>query len=175
LNAYGYAEGSPSINTDSMGLFVNAADLPSIPQPLLDFTVAVADSASLGLGPIARQVLDVDGGVNRCSQAYSIGEWASLGLGVGRVMYAGTAKIGAAVAANGAAAMAFRNGLKRVMRGPMAGSNYRIKSYNELLAKYKTDAAIQAAAGRTNKSINAVGANLTVGSSIGLATCECAR
>ena len=56
--------------------------------------------------------------------------------------YAGIAKVGAAIAVDGAAAMAFRNGLKRGMRGPLAGLNYRIKSYDDFLAKYGSDEAI---------------------------------
>ncbi|MFA9950069.1 RHS repeat-associated core domain-containing protein [Dentiradicibacter hellwigii] len=156
---------------DPWGLF-SVADLPIIPGPILDFTTAIADSASFGLGPLARQAMGIDGGVNRCSKAYLAGEWASFGLGAGRMVYAGIAKVGAAIAMNGAAAMTFRNGLKRVMRGPLAGSNYRIKTYEDLLNKYGTDEAIQAAAGRTNQTVNAVGANLTGGGSVNI-TCGC--
>ncbi|MBV8659598.1 MAG: hypothetical protein JO142_17385 [Burkholderiales bacterium] len=87
--------------------------------------------------------------------------------------YAGIAKIGAAAAVDGAAAMAFRNTLKRVMRGPLASSDFRIKTYEQLMDKYGSDAAIQAAAGRTNDAVNAVGANLTIGSSVDAATCGC--
>lgn len=79
----------------------------------------------------------------------------------------------AGFAGNGAGAMAFRNGLKRVMRGPLAGSDYRIKSYADLMNKYGSDAAIQAAAGRTNKTINAIGADLAIGGTTGAMSCEC--
>lgn len=142
---------------DPSGLF-GWTDKPTIPQPLLDFSTGVADAASLGLGPLARKMIGVDGGVDRCSKAYSTGEWASLGLAAGRIAYAGIAKLGTAVAADGIAAMVFRNKLKRVMRGPLAGSNFRIKNYGDLLKKYGSDAAIQNAAGRTNAAVNAVGA-----------------
>lgn len=172
INTYLYANANPLMFVDPNGLW-GVADLPSIPQPVLDFTTGVADAASLGLGPLARQLLDVDGGVDRCSKAYSAGEWASLALGAGRMAYAGIAKVGAAAAADGAAAMAFRNGLKRVMRGPLAGSSYRIKTYEDLMGIYGSDAAIQAAAGRTNRAINAVGADLGIGGAVGAATCGC--
>ncbi|MEW5249764.1 hypothetical protein [Microbulbifer discodermiae] len=78
------------------------------------------------------------------------------------------------MAANGAGAMAFRNGLKRTMRGPLAGSNYKIKSYDDLFAYYGSDDAIKAASGRTNRGFNATGANLAIGGSVGAANdCDC--
>ena len=71
--------------------------------------------------------------------------------------------------------MIFRNGLKRVMRGPFAGSSYRIKTYDEMLAIYGwSDSAIQAAVGRTNPGLNALGATMATGGGLGLATeCGC--
>lgn len=95
-----------------------------------------------------------------------------MGLDAGRIACAGIAKVGVTTAINGAAAMAFRNGLKRVMRGPFAGSNYRIESHGELMRKYGSDAAIQSAAGRTNPGFNVIGAILAIGGSLG-AACEC--
>lgn len=47
----------------------------------------------------------------------------------------------------GIAAMVFCNDLKRIVRGPLAASNYRINNCEDLLAKYGADEAIQAAAG----------------------------
>jgi hypothetical protein len=69
--------------------------------------------------------------------------------------------------------MTFLNGLKRVMRGPLAGSGYRIKSYGGLMQKYGSDEAIQAAAGRTNRAVDAVGANLSVGGTAGETSSDC--
>jgi hypothetical protein len=68
------------------------------------------------------------------------------------------------------------NALKRVMRGPLAASNYRIKTYEELMAKYGSDEAIQAAAGRTNLGFNTLGVDMAAGGVAGLATdddCGC--
>ncbi|WPO98298.1 hypothetical protein SFA35_16800 [Pseudomonas sp. HR96] len=101
------------------------------------------------------------------------GEWASLGLGAGCMAYAGIVKIGAAAAADGTGAMAFRNGLKRVMRGPLAGSDYRIKSYEDLLSKYGSDEAIQPAAVRTHPAVSAAGADMAIGGAVGAGTCGC--
>jgi RHS repeat-associated protein len=170
-NRFGYVDGNSLMATDPYGLF----ELPSIPQPVLDFSTGVADAASLGLGPLARNALGIDGGVDQCSDAYSAGQWSSLALGGGRVLYAGVARAGSVAAANGAAAMSFRNGLKRVMRGPLAGSDFRIKNYAELLQKYGSDDAIRAAAGRTSPAFNSVGANLAIGGAAGRATCGCPR
>jgi len=172
VNNYAYVWGDPIAMVDPYGL-LGAADLPSIPQPVLDYVTGAADAASLGFGPMARDALGIDGGVNRCSGGYSAGQWTSFAFGAGRMAYAGIAKVGAAVAADGAGAMAFRNGLKRVMRGPLAGSNFRIKTYEDLLAKYGSDEAIQAAAGRTNPAVNAVGSNMTIGSAVGISGARC--
>ena len=171
LNRFAYVNGSPLMYSDPYGLF----EWPPVPQPVLDFSTGVADAASLGLGPLAREALGVDGGVDECSGAYSAGQWSSLALGAGRVLYAGAARAGAAASANGAAAMELRNSLKRVMRGPLAGSDFRIKNYADLLAKYGSDDAIKAAAGRTSAAVNAVGGNLAIGATAGRATCGCPR
>lgn len=100
----------------------------------------------------------------RCSKAFKGGEWASLGLGVGRLAYAGIAKgasmsyaaMGATME-NAVAASAFRNGLKKVLSlNPWR--EFRIYPFDQMVEKYGTAEAIIDAAGRTNLGWNALGA-----------------
>ncbi len=44
---------------DPYGLF----ELPSIPPSVLNFATGVADAASLGIGPLVRNAMGVDGGL----------------------------------------------------------------------------------------------------------------
>lgn len=135
---------------------------------------------SLGIGPLARSALGVDGGVDRCSTAYKVGEYSSLALGAGRLLYAGAAKSlpflirsGETELARALEISAARNTLKEIAR---AGTfpNARMPSAAQILEKYGDDAqAIIDAATRTNATANAVGANAAVGGAIDSTSCEC--
>ena len=118
----------------------------------------------------------------QCSGAFKTGEWASLGLGVGRLAYAGLAKGSSMLyAARGATmenameAAAFRNILKRVFRlNPW--SMFRIYPFEKVVGKYETAEAIIEAAGRTNVPYNIIGTVVAAGGTTTLATadeCEC--
>jgi hypothetical protein len=154
-------------------------DLPSIPQPALDLLTGVADAASLGLGPFVRGALGVDGGVNRCSTAYKVGEYGSLALGAGRLLYAGAAKALPLVITGGEDALATalqvsaaRNMLKQVARGGLF-PNTRMPSAADVLQKYLDPQAIIEAATRTNAAVNAIGSNAAIGGAVNAATCGC--
>jgi hypothetical protein len=81
--------------------------------------------------------------------------------------YAGIAKAGSVLAASGAEASAFRQGLKGLFRFG-AAKNWRPPD----LSKYPTDDALRAAAGRTNPGMNAYGAGVAAAGATG-ATCGC--
>jgi RHS repeat-associated protein len=168
INVYEYADSNPTNAVDPYGLYSSL----QVQLAIGNFLTGVADAASLGLGPLARDALAPygwGGYVDPCSTAYDAGGWASLGLGVGRLGYAAAAKGVSRFASSGAAASAGRNTLKRIFRGG-AFPNYRNYSYANRLAKYGSDDAARAKAGQTNPWWNAAGANGALGSA---ANCGC--
>ena len=136
-------------------------DLPQIPPSVVDFSAGAGDALLLGTGPYIRDLFDI-GGVNRDSNAYSAGAVASLAFGGARLVYAAVVKTASVVAVSGVAASATRTALKNVFRGG-AGKNWRPPD----LSKYGSDAALRAAAGRTNVGVNAYGAGVTAAGAVG--------
>ncbi len=111
--------------------------------------------------------------MSRCSKVYKGGELATFALGAGRLAYAGTAKaISLLPGITGAGAASARNTLKGVFRGGLY-RDYRAYSYEQLLGKYGTDAAIKAAAGRTSPLFNGAGASLVAGAVVNDNQCGC--
>ena len=105
-------------------------------------------------------------------------------MGTGRLAYAGISK-GAAFAIarrgvtmeNAAAAVMFRNGLKRAFRLGLRW-NYRMRTFESALTEYGTAERIIFKAGSTNPGFNNVGAMVSAGGVVTLETndkCECKR
>jgi hypothetical protein len=90
LNTYLYANANPLHYTDPYGLF-GVADLPTLPQGVVDFSAGFGDGVSsilsLGLYNTAdfRNDLGIDGGVNECSATYEYSKYAGYALGIGTV------------------------------------------------------------------------------------------
>ncbi len=163
---YSYAMNNPLRLMDPFGLKTYWEHYTGLPDSYrvntINFIAGVSDGATFGATHWIRGLIGANDEVYECSPFYEGGEWASLGLGGGRLVYAGGSKILAVTAKDGAQAVTRRNAIKRVARGHGALSNYRIKSYPALRKKYGSDDAVKAAAGRTNRSVNAIGAAVTV-------------
>jgi RHS repeat-associated protein len=175
-NPYLYAGGNPLRYMDPLGLKTIWEGLTGLPDSTrtsaMNVIAGVSDSATLGATYWIRQQIGANREIDKCSSAYRNGEAASLVLGGARLAYAGTAKLGAALARNGEAASQFRNGLKGAFRGTFSRAKFRIYPYKTLLEKYGSDQAVKAAAGRTDPLLNWIGAAAVVGGSTGLA-CGC--
>ncbi len=163
LSTYGYVYQNPNSYSDPYGLFgidsvygavykMTGGWSPS--QEMVDRAAGFGDGLSGGLTAWARDGAGIDG-VNECSAAYSssrtTGNLATLTMGGGRLAYAALAKGYSVAASSGAAASAGRHSLRRLF-----GNSGSLRRPN--LSKYNTDAALRAAAGRTNPYFNVAGA-----------------
>jgi hypothetical protein len=148
------------------GFVYNATGGWTPSQGLIDYTTGFGDAASLNITSLIRDANGTNDLVNKCSTAYRAGGLTTAALGFGRLAYAGLAKSGSLLASSGEAASAFRSGLRRAFGG---GPSLRPPD----LTKYPTDAALRAAAGRTNPYVNAYGAAIAAkGSAEG---CGCSQ
>jgi RHS repeat-associated protein len=164
-NVYSYALADPIGSTDATGLLTSS--------DVANFSAGFGDALLVGLGGPLRDLSGAAGFIDPCSDAYQFGSLAAaLAPGGARLAYAAVAKAGAAAATSGVAANAFRNSLKgRASVG--LSKNYRHVPYASAIAKYGTDAAVQAAAGRTNPALNAYAAAVVAFGAFGASGCEC--
>ena len=163
-NTYEYVYGNPLIYIDPYGLWALGDPLP---DRFVNSSAGLGDALLFGQGQRLRDLAGVDGGVDKCSDAYDYGSYAALAAGGGRLAYAGLAKTGSLLASSGAQASTFRQGLKTFFRGGF-GRNWRPPN----LAS-KTDAQLRASAGKTNFGINAYGAGVATAAAAGAAECGC--
>ncbi|MGA3008543.1 MAG: hypothetical protein ABSE59_11700 [Opitutaceae bacterium] len=152
---------------------------------VLNFTAGLGNAVSFGGSNwLAKQIdgtlMGADAAADiqysqDCSGAFKAGEWASLGLGLGRLGYAGLAKgtsmffaaAEGAPVANAMAAVSVRNGLKIAFRAGLWRST-RIYSFEQMAAKYGAAEKIIAAAGRTSPYYNGLGSLAASGGLKGL-------
>ncbi|XDT72074.1 RHS repeat-associated core domain-containing protein [Hahella sp. SMD15-11] len=79
LNVYGYAYQNPVNYYDPYGLWSWGDPLP---QWMVDGAAGFGDTLSFGVTDWIRSQLNINGVVNKCSGAYSAGEWAGIGIGL---------------------------------------------------------------------------------------------
>jgi len=141
-----------------------------------DALTGLADGLSLGIGPWLRGMAGdaypslfggIENGVDASSTSYEVGSWASVAIGMGRMAYAGGAKAASIFASSGMRASQIRAGMKTTFRLGF-GAGWRAPN----LAKYPTDAALRAAAGRTNTLVNAYGAGVAAAGAKGVGGCQ---
>jgi len=135
-----------------------------------DALAGFGDVLSFGGTEWLREQLGYDGIVEKCSKAYRGGRYAGIAHGIatggGRLLYAGTAKVGSAIllkngatAANAAKAVAFRNGLKNVFN--LGLNTKKPLQMADAVRKYGENyEAIIRAAGRTATESKFLGAKI---------------
>ena len=69
INTFAYVDNDPLNSYDPYGLF-GIADLPSVPQGVVDFSAGFGDGASFGLTSLIRDAAGIDGGVDQGSGLY---------------------------------------------------------------------------------------------------------
>jgi RHS repeat-associated protein len=73
FNTYTYVHGRPLMYIDPYGLF-GMADMPTIPQGVVDFSAGWGDMLSFGITSQVRNLMGTNGMVDKCSGAYKGGE-----------------------------------------------------------------------------------------------------
>ncbi len=154
VNLYAYVGNNPIMGVDPWGRCGQYLDT------FTNWSAGLGDVLLLGAGPYIRQVIDVPE-VDRSSTAYTVGSYTSLAFGLARLTYAAAAKGISLLASSGTVASVGRESLRSIFRLGI-GTNWRQPN----LTGYISDAALRAAAGRTNPFVNAYGAGVTAAGAI---------
>ncbi|WP_246432211.1 RHS repeat-associated core domain-containing protein [Xanthomonas theicola] len=78
LNAYAYADGTPTMYIDPLGLWAWG---DPINQGVVDFAAGFGDTISFGATDWVRDQMGTNDAVNKCSGGYSAGEWSGIAYG----------------------------------------------------------------------------------------------
>jgi RHS repeat-associated protein len=118
MGLYNYVGSNPLMYIDPNGLWAIGDPLP---QGVVDFSAGMGDVILFGQGQRLRDLADVDGGIDKCSTAYSAGEWAGVGVGVAIGVAGGIRAAGAR-----GAGKEFSHWIPNRMGGPrsIANGNY---------------------------------------------------
>ncbi len=136
--------------------------------------VALGLGDTITLGVYSKIYTSLPGSVGEASRQevgstpYNVAFWGSSAISGLRLAYAGTASSLSNL--SGQAAVAARNSLKSTFRMGLF-PNARMYTYEQMLAKYGSDAAVAQAAARTNKKLNA-GAGLGAASATSGGACK---
>jgi RHS repeat-associated protein len=79
VNLYQYAKSNPMTYIDPYGLWAWGDPLP---QSAVDFSAGFGDTLSLGATDWLRDQVGTNGAVDKCSGAYSAGEWSGIGFDI---------------------------------------------------------------------------------------------
>ena len=170
INVYLYAQANPTIFTDRHGLY----DFDDFIIDTFQWVNGFDDAFTFGGTRWFRKNVMHNDASDPCSTAYRLGEWSSFGIGGARLAYAGSAKLASSIPQlTGDEARIIRNELKWWFRLGLFGDSGML-SYEELYMLKKSDPAIRAAAGRTNRLINRLGATGVAGATVDTSNSECA-
>lgn len=150
-NLYAYVGDDPIDFTDPYGLF-GWEDLPTIPQPIVDFVSGASDTLSFGLTNWVRNQMGTNDLVNKCSGSYLGGELTGVGLSTA---IGGAAGAGAAEANAGKAGFEFSHWIPARFGGPRSifNGNYVSQGFHYLTDPFRYPSGWQSLGPKLNPAL----------------------